>query len=220
MRHELRRPTLMLVTDRKRVEGRPHDGEEALDDVVRDAVLGGVDIVQLREKDLDTTRLIAMGLHVRDAIAERALLFVNADIAAAHTLAADGVHLPAEGASVGEARGKLWDNVLVSVAVHSLEEAVRAEAAGADLLVLGTVFATASKPGITPLGIAGVRAVCDAVRTPVIAIGGITAENAADVVGAGAVGVAVIGAICDAADARAAARALRSAIDAAASRGS
>jgi thiamine-phosphate pyrophosphorylase len=210
----------MLVTDRRRAEGRPHDGEEALDDVVRDAVLGGVDVVQLREKDLDTTQLIAMGLHVRDAVADRALLFVNGDIAAARTLAADGVHLPADSAFVGEARGRLRDGVLVSVAVHSLEEAVRAEAAGADLLVLGTVFATASKPGITPLGIARVRAVCEAVRAPVVAIGGITAENAADVIGAGAAGVAVIGAICDAADARAAARALRSAIDAATSRGS
>lgn len=216
---QLRHPILMLVTDRKRVAGRPHDGAEALDDVVRDAVLGGVDIVQLREKDLDTARLIALGLHVRDAIAQRALLFVNGDVAAAHTLTADGVHLPSDGPTVDSARNKLQSGVLVSVATHSVADAIRADHAGADFVILGTVFATASKPGITPLGLDGLRAVCDAVGAPVVAIGGITAANAPEVIRAGAAGVAVIGAILDAPDPRAAVSTLRSVIDDAVTRG-
>jgi thiamine-phosphate pyrophosphorylase len=89
--------------------------------------------------------------------------------------------------------------------VHSVEAAVAAEREGVDMLVLGTVYASASHRGGDTIGLAGVRAVCDAVRLPVIAIGGITTENAADVLRAGARGVAVVGAIFDADDARRAA---------------
>jgi thiamine-phosphate diphosphorylase len=206
-------PVLMLVTDRQRAAGRAHDGEEGLDDIARDAALNGVNVVQLREKDLDTARLVAVGLHVKAAITDRALLFVNGDLEAARTLRADGVHLPERGPSVAEVRALLGEHVLVSTAVHDLTGALAAERAGADLLVLGTAFETISKPGITPLGPEGVREVCAAVQVPVIAIGGITAANAGDVMRAGAAGVAVIGAIMDAADPRAAAKALRGVID-------
>lgn len=197
----------MLVTDRRRTGALP------LHEIVRAAVLGGVNIVQLREKDLDTASLVAVGQRVMAAIAGRALLFVNGDLEAARAARADGVHLPESGPSVDEARKMLGRNMLVSVAVHSREGALAAAQAGADLLVLGTVFETSSKPGITTRGIEGVRAVCAAVQIPVIAIGGITAATARDVMRAGATGVAVIGAIMDAAEPEAAARALRATID-------
>jgi thiamine-phosphate pyrophosphorylase len=208
----------MLVTDRRRVVGRPHDGAEALDDIVRDASLGGVNIVQLREKDLDSAALVALGLHVKDAVTDRALLLVNGDLAAARTLGADGVHLPESGPSVEEARRVLGDKTIVSVAAHSIEAALAAEGGGADLIVLGTVFETTSKLTIKPLGADGVRDVCTAVRIPVIAIGGIIAANASDAMRAGAAGVAVVGAIMDAPDTRAAAQAIRAVVDAAAKR--
>ncbi len=114
-----------------------------------------------------------------------------------------------------DARRRAGRNVWISRSVHNVEAAVRAERDGADMLVLGTVFPSPSHPGGPSIGVEGVRAVCDAVRIPVIGIGGITAENAADVMRAGASGVAVIGAIFDAADPRAAAAELRAAIDAA-----
>ena len=208
----LSRPALMLVTDRKRVGSRAHDGKEVLDDVVREAVIGGVDIVQLREKDLSTPELIALGLHVRDAIAGRALFFVNGDLEAARALRADGIHLPATSASVSAARDALGDRVLVSVAAHNINDARRAERDGADFVVLGSVFETASHPDAKRLGVDAIREVCSSVRIPVIAIGGITSENARSCIDAGAAGVAVIGAIMDAPDPRAAAANLHAAI--------
>lgn len=125
---------------------------------------------------------------------------------------ADGVHLPESGPSIAEARARAGGALLISRAVHSIDAAVQAERDGADVLQLGTVFETASKPGAAPIGLDGVREVCGAMRIPVIAIGGITPANAPDVMRAGAAGVAVIGSILDAGDPRAAAEALRAAI--------
>jgi len=97
--------------------------------------------------------------------------------------------------------------------VHSVAAARQAEDEGADMVIAGTVFASKSHPGGATIGIDGLRAICEAVSIPVIGIGGITAENAGDVIRAGAKGVAVISAIVDAVDPRAAATALRRAID-------
>jgi thiamine-phosphate diphosphorylase len=207
---DLPRPALVLVTDSRRRHNRPTEGEEWVDDVVREAVLGGANIVQLREKHLRRAELIALGLHVRDAIARRALFFVNGDIQAAIALAADGLHLPEDGPSIEDARRLVGDEMLISRAVHSVDAAIRAERDGADLLQLGTVFETGSKPHANPLGLDGVRAVCNQVFVPVIAVGGINLRNAPEVMRAGASGVAAIGAIFDADDSRRVAGELRS----------
>lgn len=204
----LPRPALVLVTDGARLRGR------AIEDVVREAVLGGVNVVQLREKRCAHGAAVTLGARVRDA-AGGALFFVNSDVDAASVLGADGVHLPEDGVAIADGRARLGAGALISRAVHSVDAAVRAEREGADTVQIGTVFATASKPGQASIGVDGVRAVCRAVSVPVIAIGGVTAANAGDVIRAGAAGVAVIGAILDAADARSAAAALREAIDAA-----
>jgi thiamine-phosphate pyrophosphorylase len=204
----------VLITDSTRRQHPGATGTAWLDDVVRDAVLGGVDIVQLREKHLSRGDLIALGLHVRDAIARRALFFVNGNVDAAIALGADGIHLPEGGPPIGTVRDRVGD-MLISRAVHSVEAAIRAERAGADIVQAGTLYETASKPGSSLLGIDGLREICVAVEVPVIAIGGITAENAADALRAGAKGVAVIGAITDADEPREAASALRRALDAA-----
>lgn len=210
----LPRPVLVLVTDAARLRGR------AIEDVVRDAVLGGVNVVQLREKDRAHSLAVTMGARVRDAAAGAALFFVNGDVDAAVVLEADGMHLPEDGAAIADARARLGAGMLLSRAVHSVEAAVLAERDGAEIVQIGTIFETASKPGRAPIGLDGVRAVCAAVRVPVIAIGGITAANAGAVIRAGAAGVAVIGAILDADDPRSAAAALREAIDAASAAGS
>ena len=209
---EIPRPALVLVTDSRRRHDRRPQGEEWVDDIVREAVLGGVNIVQLREKHLPRGELIALGLHVRDAIARRALFFVNGDIHAAVALAADGLHLPEDGPSVEDARCLVGDEMLISRAVHSVDGALRAQHEGADLIQLGTVFETSSKPHAHPVRLEGVRKVCNAVFRPVIGIGGISHRNAAEVLRAGASGVAVIGALFDADDPRHAAAELRSAV--------
>jgi thiamine-phosphate pyrophosphorylase len=209
----------MLVTDTSRRPQLETTGDAWLDDVVREAVLGGVTMVQLREKHLSPVELVALGLHVRDAIARRVLFFVNSDVDAAITLAADGIHLPEAASTVRDVRGRVGDEMLISRSVHSVDAAVRAERDGADMLVAGTLFETESKPGTTILGTDGLRDICAAVELPVLAIGGINAENAAQALSAGAMGVAVVGAIADAGHPREAAAALRVAIDAAGMRG-
>ena len=210
-------PSLMLVTDSRRRHGREADQCASNANIVREAVLGGVHAVQLRERHLSSSELIDLGARLRDAIGARALLFVNGDVDAAMALGADGIHLPASGPTIADARARAGGDVLISVAVHDLPSAQRAERDGADLVVLGTIFETPLKAGRATIGVDGVREVCAAVRLPVLAIGGITAENAAEVMRAGASGAAVIGAIFDALDARAAAVALRAEIDGAVS---
>jgi len=209
----LPRPALMLVTDLARA---PAGGDAGAWLVARVAAAaeGGVNVVQLREKRLDTPARIALGMLVREAIAGGALLLVNDDVEAARAIGADGVHLPARG-SPRDIRPRLGREMVISCAVHSIEEAVRAADAGADLVVAGTVFPSASHPGGATLGIAGLRAICDAVRLPVIAVGGMTADTAGEAIAAGAAGVAAIGALLDAPDGAEAARRLRTALEAA-----
>ena len=200
-------PCLMLITDRSRLQGR------RLEEVVSRALDGGVNIVQLREKDLSGGELYDLAVTVRAVTRGRALFLVNDRFDVALAAGADGVHLPERSVPVKKVRDFAGDACIVGCSVHSVEAALRAVEGGADYLEVGAVYETASKPGVTPAGVELVRAVADAVRVPVLAIGGITADNVAEVVDAGADGVAVIGAILDADDPREAAGRLRGALD-------
>ena len=197
---------LCLVTDRQRCAGRP------LEDVVEAAVSGGVDIVQLREKDMAAGPLLELALRLRQATASRAGLFVNDRIDVALACDADGVQLAENSIPVEAARDLVGGDLLVGRSVHSVESAIDASRAGADLLVLGTIFATASHPGQPPSGVAPLAEASRHDAAPVLGIGGITARNAAKVVEAGASGVAVITAITESPDPREAARALKRAM--------
>jgi thiamine-phosphate diphosphorylase len=199
-------PALVFVADVGRAGGRD------LAAVARAAVDGGANAVQLRAKGAGRDTLLHLGVPLREATRGRALFFVNGDADIAVALGADGVHLPAHGTTVAQARAVAGDDVLISVAAHSLEEALAADSAGADAIQVGSVFASASHPGGATLGLDELRAICGAVRVPAIAVGGITPDNARDVMRAGAAGIAVIGAIMDAADPHGAARLLRDAI--------
>jgi thiamine-phosphate pyrophosphorylase len=128
---------------------------------------------------------------------------------------ADGVQVGASSLPVSVARRLLGDTRLVGCSVHSVEEARQAEADSADYLIVGTVFETASHPGKEPEGLGLVRQVRGAVRIPILGIGGITAANAAQVVQAGADGVAVISALLGVEDPSRAARELRATLEAA-----
>lgn len=201
-----RSPALMLVTDRRRARGRP------LEEIVSLAVDGGVNIVQLREKGLPARELYHLALTVHAVVRGRALLVVNDRVDVASSCGADGVQLPSDGLPL-DAAGDVDATLLLGQSAHSAPGAVEAQHRGADFVVLGTVFETASKPGARTLGLEGVRRAAEAISIPLIAIGGITAANAGDVIDAGAGGVAVISAIMDADDPREAARSLWQAVE-------
>ena len=200
-------PCLMLITDRARLRGRP------LEEVASQAVEGGATVVQLREKGLPTGELYDLAITLRAVLRGRALLFVNDRVDVALAAGADGVHLPEHSLPGKAVRALVSEGCIVGRSVHSVDAAARAEAEGADFVQIGAVYETKSKPERTPGGVELVRAVAEAVRVPVIAVGGITAENVAEVVEAGADGVAVIGAILDEDDAERAAERLRCALD-------
>lgn len=198
-------PTLMLITDRHRVK-------EDLVEIIAGAVAGGVDAVQIREPDLTTDERHSLASRIVAATRNRAQVVMNSDIATARSLGI-GLHLPENAQASAEARRRIGDGPLLGRSVHS--PAVARAADDVDYILAGHVFATFSKPGMPPIKTTGLRAIVEASWSPVIAIGGITPERVKDVMNAGAIGVAVITAILDAPDPRAAATALRLAVDAA-----
>jgi thiamine-phosphate diphosphorylase len=130
----------------------------------------------------------------------------------ARAVGAAGVHLPETIGSVAAARAALGPRALVGRSVHDVAGAQRATAEGTDYLILGTIYATVSKPGRAPAGLELVRAVAAAVCTPIIAIGGIDETNAAATIAAGAWGIAVMSGVLRAPDPADAVRRLRAAI--------
>jgi thiamine-phosphate pyrophosphorylase len=191
------------------VEARPHgDAPDALLDA---ALRGGVDVVQLREKDLADAELVRAAEPFRRACDEHGALFVLNDRPDLVTACgADGVHVGRSDTWVPDARALVGPDRLVGLSASTVDEL--ADVAGADYLGVGAVFGTPTKTDALPGGLDLVRAAAERVRVPWFAIGGIEATNVADVVAAGAPGVAVVRAIRDADDPEAAARALRAAL--------
>ena len=201
-------PCVALVTDR-RVSGTI----AALVEAVEAAVAGGVNLVQLREKDLPDAEQLTLTRRLRAVTSGRALLFVNDSVSVAQAASADGVQLAETSRTVASARDAMGgQRLLVGRSVHDLAGAKQAAADGADLLVVGTVFSTATHPGQPAVGVGLVAQIAASVSVPVLGIGGITAARARDVVGAGATGVAVVTDILAADDPQAAAMALCDAV--------
>jgi len=166
-------------------------------EVVEAAVAGGVDVVQLREKDRSARERYHLGRKLREVTRDADVTFVvNDRVDIARAVDADGVHLGNEDLPVAVARDQLGDDAVVGRSVSFVETARRAQKAGADYLSAGAVYATGSKDDIDEdereIGPDRVADIVDAVDIPVVGIGGITADNAARVVEAGADGVAVI----------------------------
>ena len=195
-------PLLCFVTDRKRCLGRD------LEEVVAQAVAHGAGMVQLREKDLSARDLYELGTRVQNAIAGRAKLIVNDRVDIALALNADGVQLPEDRFSVADARRIIGPNLLIGRSVHSVSGAVEAQSDGADFLTAGTIFPSPSHPYGPTQGVDFLRALCREVSVPILAIGGVTTQNVAEVMEAGCSGVAVISAISEAEDPGAAASSL------------
>jgi thiamine-phosphate pyrophosphorylase len=186
---------ICLVTDRRRLS----PGGDAIDrlvELVDAAVRAGVDLVQVRERDLDARALAAV---VRRCVAaaegSRTKIVVNDRADVAMSALAAGVHLRADSVAVSAARSLLGAAALVGRSVHTAGEAGIAARAGADYLIFGTLFRTPSKTADHPLStLDDLRAACLAAENvPVLAIGGITLERAAGLVRLGAAGVAGVG---------------------------
>ncbi|HEV8540706.1 MAG TPA: thiamine phosphate synthase [Nitrospiraceae bacterium] len=185
---------LYLVTDRHQTGGRP------LVPLLREALEGGLQAIQLRERDLATRSFLALAQEVLRLTREYgALLLLNDRVDLAMALGADGVHLRADSVPVAVARRLLGPDRVVGVSAHSVEEVVRAEADGADFAVLGPAYETSSKrPYGPPIGLAPIGEAARRCRIPVFAIGGITPVRAQEVRREGAFGVAVISSILSA----------------------
>jgi thiamine-phosphate pyrophosphorylase len=182
---------LCLVTDRTQTLGRDLAG------VVVECLAAGLPAVQVREKDLSAIELAGLCRRLREPTRERgALLIVNdrADVALA--VGADAVQRTYTSLSVAEMRTVAEKRLRIGASVHSLDDALAAEADGADWIVFGPVYDTASKRQYgAPQGLATLERVTGAVRIPVVAIGGIVPERVAEVRAAGAHGVAAISAL-------------------------
>jgi thiamine-phosphate diphosphorylase len=181
-------------------------------DRIAAAVAGGVDMVQVREKDLPGGLLLELAQEIRRAAGDGPLLMVNERADVALAAGAAGVQLGEEGLPVSIAREILGPRQLVGRSVHSVEGAVEAASQGADLLVVGTMFATRSHPGAAAIGPVLLNQISQRCNTPMIGIGGINTANLGEVLKAGACGVAVISSILAADDPEEAARELKQAM--------
>ena len=200
---------LYAVTDHTWLRG------QTLRQQVEAALQGGVTCVQLREKQLDRENFIQLGRTI-GCLCQRygVPLIINDDLEVALACGADGVHVGQDDLPVEEVRRRVGDKMIVGVSAHNPEEARRAYAGGADYLGAGAVFGSTTKTNVTPLSHDTLRAICDAVPIPVVAIGGITRENLPRLAGTGVAGVAVVSAIFAADDITAASRELRALSDA------
>jgi len=177
------------------------------------ALTGGVDIVQLRLKDVSDDEIVAAARDFR-TLCDRfgALLVLNDRPDLVDACRADGVHVGQADVSPVAARAAVGEDRIVGLSTHSREQIEAAAREPVDYVAVGPVFQTPTKPGRLPVGRELVRFAAERVSVPWFAIGGIDPRNAAGVVGAGAERLAVVRAIRDAADPAAAARALRAAL--------
>ena len=181
--------------------------------VVEPALRGGVDMVQLRDKDASDASLAAAGRRIHELCRTHGALFLmndRPDLALA--LDADGVHLGQDDAPVEDVRAEVGDRLLIGLSTHSPEQIADAEASSADYYAVGPVHETPTKPGRPAVGLELVRHAAQVASKPWFAIGGIDAANAHEVAAAGARRVVVVRAIRDADDPEAAARELSAAI--------
>lgn len=181
---------LYLVTDRTWTK------EESLMDQVRKALDAGITFLQLREKELDYEAFVKEAKEMGQLARNYKVLFViNDNVEVALACQCDGVHIGQDDMPVEKARQLIGKDKILGVSVGSVEQALLAEKQGADYLGVGAMFTTGTKPDANDISLETLKAICEAVRIPVVAIGGIGKDNIHHLEGSGIKGVAVVSAI-------------------------
>ncbi len=197
--------SLYLVTDRGLAHGR------STLEIVSAAVKGGATVVQLREKNCSTREFIEQAMHIKDFLKTHSVpLVINDRVDVAQAVKADGVHLGQTDMPLEMAKGILGDTMIIGISTESVQDGIEAEKGGADYLGVSPIYATPTKTDTAPpLGLEGLREIRKAVNLPLVGIGGLSRNNAAEVIRSGADGVAVVSAIVAADDPETAARELK-----------
>ncbi|MBO4324293.1 MAG: thiamine phosphate synthase [Lachnospiraceae bacterium] len=195
---------LYAVTD------RAWTGKQTLYEQVESALKGGVTCVQLREKDLDEETFLKEANEIAALCRNYHVpFFVNDNVDIAIACHADGIHVGQEDMAASKVRERVGDKMMIGVSAHSVKEAVEAVRNGADCLGVGAMFSTSTKADADVLSKETLRAICDAVDVPVVAIGGIGKGNMKQLAGTGADGFALVSAIFSAPDIEKECRGLR-----------
>jgi len=200
--------TLYAVTDRSWL------GERTLAQVVEDVLKGGATFLQLREKELDREAILAEAREIQAIAARYHVPFViNDSVDIALACDADGVHVGQTDLMGRDVRALIGPDKILGITANTVELAVAAERAGADYIGAGAVFGTTTKQNAKNLSLDTLKAICQAVNIPVVAIGGINADNLPRLAGTGAAGAAVVSALFAQKDPEEAARRMRALAD-------
>ena len=195
---------LYAITDRHWLNG------ETLYQQVEKALKGGVTFLQLREKNLAEEDFIKEAREIKELCRKYNVpLIINDNVEIAREIDADGVHVGQSDMEAGDVRDRLGPDKIIGVSARTVEQALLAEAHGADYLGVGAVFSTSTKLDARNVSRETLREICKAVRIPVVAIGGITRDNVKELTGCGADGIAVISAVFAQQDIEGAARELK-----------
>lgn len=193
-------------------------GERTLASCCAQAVCGGATFLQLRAKRATTKELISAYAEIRDELEREGLagkvpFVIDDDVEAALAVGADGVHVGQSDEPCASARARLGEGAIVGVSAQTVEQALAAQAAGADYLGVGALFKTATKPEAADVSLRTLREICAAVSIPVVGIGGLNASTLASLAHTGVHGAAVVSAIFAAGDIVSATRDLRRIMD-------
>jgi len=190
MRFDKKQLLLYAVTDRSWLK------ERALSMEVEEALKGGVTFVQLREKELEENLFLEESLKIKALCRNYNVPFIiNDNVKLALACGADGVHVGQSDMKASDVRDLIGQDMILGVSVQTVEQAIAAEANGADYLGVGTVFVTATKTDADFVSYETLKSICHAVSIPVVAIGGINEENIMELTGSGIAGVALVSAI-------------------------
>ena len=207
MKFDKEKMRLYAITDRHWLNGR------SLKEVVKESLDGGVTFLQLRDKNSDDETFLQEAAELQELCRDyKVPLIINDNVEIALKMNADGVHVGQSDMEAGAVREKLGPDKILGVSARTVEQALLAQERGADYLV-AAVFATGSKADAAELPHETLKAICEAVSIPVVAIGGITAENISQLKGTGICGVAVISAIYAQNNIKEAAEELKEAVD-------
>jgi len=181
---------LYAIIDSQKLGGRSHI------EVASQLIRGGAKVVQLRDKVHDKSELLTIAKQLKKLCSEHSVLFIMNDyLDIALATGADGLHLGQKDLPIKEARKLLPIDIILGYSVNTLDQAKAAESGGADYIAVGSIYPTSSKEGARVVGLERLRKIRGAVSLPLVAIGGISKDNVAEVAAAGADAVAVISAI-------------------------